>query len=70
MKSGKVILRIQKDGEKNYIDLDVSKGIQNSFYQEVVSVKKEGDQTKMTFLSQIRDKLVMTPDLDSMLNDS
>ena len=41
MKSGKVILRIHDPknvSHSNFVDLDVSKGIMNSFYQELVSV--------------------------------
>lgn len=38
MKSGKVILRIRDPEGTKYVDLDVSKGIMNSFYQELVSV--------------------------------
>ena len=53
MKSGKVILRI---GE---IDLDVSKGIDTTFYQELVKIS-EG---QIKFVGQIKQKMVVTPQL-------
>lgn len=54
MKSGKVILRIKQEGdpEGKQIDLDVSKGIQNSFYQQLVHLQK-GDDPKISFMGTI-----------------
>ena len=61
MKSGKVLLRITQDNGQ-YIDLEVNKGIQNNFYQELAMLKDQ----KLNFLTPISQKLVMTPDFDSM----
>ena len=69
-KSGKVVLRIQNpSGEK--IDLVVNKGITNSFYQELVQIQtnEETKQNSLSFLGQVQDKLVVTPDIDSMLKE-
>ena len=40
MKSGKVVLRLQLPGNKNHVDLEVNKGIDATFYQELVSIDK------------------------------
>lgn len=67
-KSGKVVLRILNEkGQK--LDLLVNQGISNSFYQELVSVSQTEDskQTTLSFLSQLEDKLVVTPYLESLL---
>ena len=61
MKSGKVLLRITQDNGQ-FIDLEVNKGIQNNFYQELAMLKDQ----KLNFLTPISQKLVMTPDFDSM----
>ena len=53
-KSGKVVLRIGN------IDLNVTQGINNSFYQQLVQLKQEG----VSFLSSLSEKVVITPDLD------
>uniref|UniRef100_A0A7S3CL14 Uncharacterized protein n=1 Tax=Strombidium rassoulzadegani TaxID=1082188 RepID=A0A7S3CL14_9SPIT len=78
MKSGKVILRIQNGGgEGEFIDLDVSKGIQTQFHQQVISVNKsatldsnEGDSSarkQINFLGDISQKLVVTPNFEQIL---
>ena len=38
MKSGRVIMRIQLPGQEDFVDLELNKGIQTNFYQEIVSV--------------------------------
>ena len=45
MKSGKVVLRIQNEN-KMFVDLDVSKGISNNFYQELISIKRGQSEIK------------------------
>ena len=52
MKSGKIILRIHdpNSSENKHVDLDVSRGIMNSFYQELVSVKKSSSEIKQNKL--------------------
>lgn len=73
MKSGKVVLRIinesgEKGGNGEYIDMDVSQGITNNFYQELVSLNRQKEnEEKITFLSKLQNKLVVTPDLDQLL---
>ena len=63
MKSGKVILRVGSGEE--YIDLDVSKGIETTFYQEIVKIA----DGKINFISPVapwaavKQKLVVTPEL-------
>jgi hypothetical protein len=57
MKSGKVILRV--GNAEKYIDMEVSKGIETTFYQELAKIS-EG---KIQFVSPIKQKLVVTPEL-------
>lgn len=38
MKSGRVVMRIQLPGSKDYLDLELNKGIQPNFFQELVAV--------------------------------
>ena len=38
MKSGKVVMRLQLPGSSDFVDLEVNKGIQPNFYQELVSI--------------------------------
>lgn len=45
MKSGKVVLRIQNEN-KMFVDLDVSKGISNNFYQELISINRGQSEIK------------------------
>ena len=40
MKSGKVVMRLMKE-ESTYVDLEVEKGIQAGFYQELVKIDSE-----------------------------
>jgi hypothetical protein len=40
MKSGKVVLRLQIPGNDTHVDLEVNKGIEATFYQELVSIDK------------------------------
>ena len=51
MKSGKIILRV---GD---IDLDVSKGIDTTFYQELVKI----GNGEIQMLGQVKQKMVVTP---------
>ena len=70
MQSGKVVLRIfnesgEKGEKKEYIDMDVSQGITNNFYQELVTLNRQKEnEEKISFLSKLQNKLVVTPDLD------
>ena len=67
-KSGKVVMRIQLPGQDSYVDLELNKGIQTNFYQELVSLDA---QTKSVhFLAPVQHKIVATPDLDSILSTS
>ena len=54
MKSGKVVLRIG-NGSGEHIDMDVSQGITNNFYQELVSLNRgnENEGEKISFLSRL-----------------
>ena len=65
-KSGKVVMRLQLPGQKNFVDLELNQGIKTNFYQELVSVDAEKDS--IHFLAKVQTKLVATPDLDSILN--
>ena len=79
MKSGKVVMRVADPADPSkHIDLEVNKGISNSFYQELVSVHQAPDlpksekqvqsaQQSLSFICPIKEKLVLTPDLDSLL---
>ena len=40
MKSGKVVMRLMKE-ESTYVDIEVEKGIQAGFYQELVKIDSE-----------------------------
>ena len=70
MQSGKVVLRIfnesgEKGEKREYIDMDVSQGITNNFYQELVTLNRQKEsEEKISFLSKLQNKLVVTPDLD------
>ena len=70
MQSGKVVLRIfnesgEKGEKREYIDIDVSQGITNNFYQELVTLNRQKEsEEKISFLSKLQNKLVVTPDLD------
>jgi hypothetical protein len=62
MKSGRVVLRIQL--EKDYVDLELDKGIEPTFYQELIHMDVQNGQAH--FLSALKQKLVATPMLDSL----
>ena len=66
MKSGKIVMRIQLPGQEDYVDLELNQGIKTNFYQEIISV--DAQNKKLHFLSSVKNKLVATPDLDSMLS--
>ena len=68
MKSGKVVMRIQLPGQDDYVDLEMNRGIQPNFYQELVSVDIETQ--KMHFLSKVQHKLVAIPDLDQLFSNN
>ena len=67
MKSGKVILRLQMPGSEAFVDLEVNKGIESTFYQELISI--DGKNKQAHFLGALKQKLVATPDLDSLFNN-
>jgi len=63
MKSGKAVLRIPlQDGQ--HVDYSLEEGIRSGFYQEVASL--DGDQ--MCILGQVQNKLVATPDLQTLFS--
>ena len=64
MKSGKIVLRLQLPDSADFADLEINKGIDATFYQELISV--DGATQRTHFLSQLTKKLVATPDLDSL----
>ena len=82
MKSGKVVMRVADPTDPSkHIDLLVNKGISNSFYQELVSVTQAPDLTKqdkhsstpqptLNIVCPVKEKLVMTPDLESLLGSN
>ena len=68
-RSGKITLRIVNPDNGSKITLLVNKGIQNSFYQEVANLPLAADgKQQVSFLSQIKDKLVVTPDFEKLLD--
>jgi len=64
MKSGKVVLRLQLPDCEEFADLEVTRGIDATFYQELISV--DGKNARANFLAKLTKKLVATPDLDSL----
>jgi len=64
MKSGKVVLRLQMPDCPDFVDLEVNKGIESTFYQELIAI--DGKKKQAHFLGQLTQKLVATPDLDSL----
>lgn len=56
-------MRLMKE-DSTYVDLEVEKGIQAGFYQELVKVDTENAQ--LHFLAPITKKIVATPDLDAL----
>ena len=66
MKSGRVILRLKQPDSDTHVDLDVSKGIQSNFYQELMSL--DSTKGKAHFLTPVTNKFVMTPNLESLFS--
>jgi hypothetical protein len=66
MKSGKVVLRVQLPGQTEFVDLELNKGIQPNFYQELVST--DARKGTIHFLGPVQHKLVATPDLDALIS--
>jgi hypothetical protein len=48
MKSGKVVLRLQMPDSPQFVDLEVNKGIESTFYQELISI--DGKRKQAHFL--------------------
>lgn len=48
MKSGKVVLRLQMPDSPQYVDLEVNKGIESTFYQELINI--DGKRKQAHFL--------------------
>ena len=66
MKSGRVVLRLKQPDSDTHIDLDVNKGIQSNFYQELMSL--DSNKSKAHFLTPVTNKFVMTPNLESLFS--
>lgn len=66
MKSGRVIMRIQLPGQTEFVDLELSKGIQPNFYQELVAT--DASKGQIHFFGPVQHKIVATPDLDALIS--
>ena len=66
MKSGKVVMRIQLPGQSDFVDLELNKGIQPNFYQELVAT--DSGKGSIHFMGPVQHKIVATPDLDALIS--